>query len=83
MIENTNRAKALVKTDVSRWINMNEQVPPDIVKEYVVRNINGEEFECEWYEGESFECCSGGHWSDLETGEEVLNITHWFLKSIC
>jgi len=59
------------------WIDFKTQQPPDEVKFYLVRNNKEEEFECQWYEGESFECCSGGHWSDLETGEEIKNITHW------
>jgi len=59
------------------WIDFKIEQPPDIVKNYIVRNNKQEEFVCLWYEGAYFDHCSGGHWSDEETGEEIKNITHW------
>lgn len=59
------------------WVEFKNQEPPDEVKFYLVRNDKGEEFECEWFEGDYFECCSGGHWHCHETGIEIKNITNW------
>ena len=59
------------------FIDFNIKQPPDIVKYYLVKNNKGEEFECEWYEGDYFKHCSGGHWSEEDTGIELKNTTHW------
>ena len=50
--------------------------PPDEVKDYLTLDIDGNVQITEWFEGDYFKSCSGGHWHDTE-GDEIKNITHY------
>lgn len=58
------------------WVAMQDMEPPDVVKYYITKDINGNIRELEWYEGAGFRWCSGGYWK-CESNEEITNITHW------
>jgi hypothetical protein len=76
---NTPLKPQLHKHSVINWVLFSEQQPPDIVKDYIVYDYDDNIRTLEWYEGDSFIHCSGGHWSD-ENGEEVTNVIYWAEK---
>jgi hypothetical protein len=64
---------------VINWVLFFKQHPPDIVQDYIIYDTDGNIKTLEWYEGDSFANCSGGHWSD-ENGNEVTNVVYWAKK---
>ncbi len=74
---------ALLQPPVSviNWILFSEQQPPDIVEDYITCDTEDNIKTLEWYEGDSFANCSGGHWSD-ENGNEVTNVVLWAKKPV-
>ena len=64
---------------VIHWVLFSMEEPPDIVEEYITINSRGEFAILEWYEGDCFKSCMGGHWSD-EDGNEVKDIILWAEK---
>lgn len=69
--------KQLLLYGVINWLVFDENnKPEDEVKDYLTLDSNGNVQIIEWFEGDYFQSCSGGHWHDDE-GYEINNITHY------
>lgn len=70
-------AKQLALCGVINWVLFDEgNEPEDVVEYYFTCDDNANIEVNQWFEGDCFETCSGGHWRDTE-GCEIKNITHW------
>jgi len=66
------------------WVDVNERLPEDRLRKYLVKKVNGEEFPAFFMPDKiiwiAFYGMKTSYWMKEERGELIHDVTHWKLK---